>query len=48
MPELFSEFSVSSARFSPCRAYRYELQRTWDEALPAVNWLRRTLRRQQN
>lgn len=39
MAKLFEEFSVSSARFSPDRIYRYELQRTWDADLPSINWL---------
>ena len=27
---------TSSARFSPCRLYRYELRRTWDARLPVL------------
>jgi hypothetical protein len=30
---------VASARFSPCRRYRYMLERTWDAALPPVCFL---------
>lgn len=38
---LFSPCSSTqtSAVFSPCRLYRYTLTRTWDSALPVVNFL---------
>jgi hypothetical protein len=39
MSSLFPEFTVSTARFSPCGAYRYELVREWDAALPRICWL---------
>ena len=28
-----------SAQFSPCRRWRYTLQRTWDANLPSINFL---------
>ncbi len=29
----------TDAILSPCESYRYHLERTWDESLPALTWL---------
>lgn len=29
---------ISSAIFSPCGKYRYELRRAWDPSLPVIGW----------
>jgi hypothetical protein len=33
---LFPEFTVSTARFSPCKRFRYSLERDWDADRPRI------------
>lgn len=39
MSEKTENFLVSTAKFSPCQLFRYELVRVWDNQKPTVNWL---------